>query len=126
MNAVIVPARGRITAMTRRIALLSFVMLVLTQLLDSWVRQPPLIIWLMGIVPLLIFVPGLVRDAPRTYVWLCFVILMYFVILVLHLFADPHNPVAWTGMVSVVSLFIAAMMYARWRSQELKMETANE
>ena len=113
------PRRER-TAIARRAVLVSFTVLILTQLLDSWVRQPPLTIWVLRVLPLLIFIPGLVRDAVRTYIWLCFVILLYFLTLVLRLFYDPADPVAWVGMVCVVTLFTAAMLYARWRSQELR------
>ena len=112
--------RGERTAITRRAALASLTVLVLTQLLDSWVRQPPLVIWALRVVPLLIFVPGLIRDNLRTYIWLCFVILLYFITLVLRLFNDPADPVAWVGMSSVVIFFTAAMMYARWRARELR------
>jgi uncharacterized membrane protein len=112
--------RGEHTAIARRAALASLTMLVLTQLLDSWVRQPPLVIWALRVLPLLIFVPGLIRDNLRTYIWLCFVILMYFLTLVLRLFNDPADPVAWVGMSSVVIFFTAAMMYARWRARELR------
>ena len=112
--------RGERTAITRRAALASLTVLVLTQLLDSWVRQPPLVIWALRVVPLLIFVPGLIRDNLRTYIWLCFVILLYFLTLVLRLFNDPADPVAWVGMGSVVIFFTAAMMYARWRARELR------
>ncbi|MEP5766441.1 MAG: DUF2069 domain-containing protein [Halieaceae bacterium] len=118
MSAQRLPARARRTAISRHIALLSLALLLGVQLLDSWLRQPPLTIWVLRVLPLLIFLPGLVQDRPRTYIWICFVILMYFLILVLRLFAAPTDPVAWVGMISVVSLFVAAMMYARWRSQE--------
>lgn len=112
--------RGERTAITRRAVLATFTMLIVTQLLDSWVRQPPLTIWIFRVLPLLIFVPGLIRDRLRTYIWLCFVILLYFLTLVLRLFNDPADPVAWVGMCSVVILFSAAMMYVRWRAREMR------
>ena len=113
-------ARCERTAATRRAVLASFTVLILAQMLDSWVRQPPVTIWVLRVLPLLIFVPGLIRDNVRTYIWLCFVILLYFLTLVLRLFNDPADPVAWVGMSCVVILFTAAMLYARWRSQELR------
>ncbi len=116
--------RGERTAITRRAVLVSFTVLILTQLLDSWVRQPPLTIWVLRVLPLLIFIPGLVRDAVRTYIWLCFVILLYFVTVVLRLFYDPADPVAWVAMASIVVFFNTAMLYARWRSQELRAGAA--
>lgn len=113
--------RSEPTAVARRAVLASFTVLILAQMLDSWVRQPPLTIWVVRVLPLLIFLPGLARDNLRTYIWLCFVILLYFITLVLRLFNDPRDPVAWVGMSCVVILFTAAMLYARWRSRELRL-----
>ena len=104
----------------RRAVWASFVVLILAQLLDSWVRQPPPTIWVLRIAPLLIFLPGPLRDNLRTYIWLCFVVLLYFLTLVLRLFNDPADPVAWVGMSCVFILFTAGMLYARWRSMELR------
>jgi uncharacterized membrane protein len=69
--------------------------------------------WCVAIFPLLIFIPGLVKNTHRTYSWLCFIILMYFLI---------YIPLAmtrgdWTDwvIVAIVSVFfIAAMMTSRW------------
>jgi uncharacterized membrane protein len=35
-------------------------------------------LWLVGVLPLSIFIPGLRKNTLRTYAWLCFMILMYF------------------------------------------------
>ena len=94
-------------------------LVVAAQALDCYLRDAPPVIWALRLVPLLIFVPGLLADRVRTYIWLCFVILMYFITLVLRLFADPLSPVAWVAMTGIVVFFVTAMMYARWRSQEL-------
>jgi uncharacterized membrane protein len=67
-----------------------------------------------------LFVPGMARDKLRSYIWLCFVSLMYFMNLVVRLFADPTGPRGVVGMTSVVVLFIAAMLYVRWRAQSLR------
>ena len=100
-------------------ALVSFALLVAAQALDSYLREAPPVIWALRLVPLLIFVPGLAADRVRTYIWVCFVILMVFITLVERLFKEPLDPLAWVAMTSVVALFVTAMMYARWRSQEL-------
>jgi len=36
------------------------------------------ILWLVRILPLLIFLPGMKRQTPRTAAWLCFIVLLYF------------------------------------------------
>jgi len=105
---------------TRRICWTAWSVLLLQQVADAWIHQVPWIIWLGKLVPLLIFVPGMLRDNLRTYIWLCFVSLLYFIALVERLFAQPGSLLAVTGMVAVVVLFVAAMLYVRWRARELR------
>jgi len=69
--------------------------------------------WVVSVLPLLIFVPGLIKQTHRTYSWICFMSLMYFVIIV------PLLMTRWlwsdwitTGL--ICTLFISAMMTSRW------------
>lgn len=103
---------------------LAWAVLLLTQVIDAWVHHMPAIIWLGKLVPLLIFLPGMVRDNLRSYVWLCFVSLLYFISLVERLFALPDSLLAIAGMFAVVSLFISSMLFVRWRARELKSSPA--
>jgi uncharacterized membrane protein len=98
----------------------SWLVLVLVQIVDASTRQMPVIFWLGKLVPLLLFLPGMVRNSPRSYIWLCFVCLIYFFVLVQRLFAQPDSPLAITGMIAVVILFNAAMLFVRWRSREMR------
>ncbi|TXS92204.1 DUF2069 domain-containing protein [Parahaliea maris] len=84
----------------------------------------PAVIWLGKLLPLLLFLPGMLRDRLRSYIWLCFVCLLYFIALVERLFAIPGSALAIVGMLAVVSLFCAAMLYVRWRSRELNAGSA--
>lgn len=99
--------------------------LFLQQALDAWLGAAPWVIWLGKLLPLLIFLPGMLRDNLRSYIWLCFVSLMYFIAATERLFATPASGLAICGMMAVVSLFVAAMMYVRWRAQSLR-EPAND
>lgn len=108
----------------RIVAYLSFVVVLGTQLIELWTSAAPWVVWIGLLLPLLVFVPGILRDNLRSYIWLCFVLLLYFMRLVLALFADPDSPRALTGMVAVVALFVAAMMYVRWRARELRQAGA--
>jgi len=69
--------------------------------------------WLVAIFPLVIFIPGLIKNTHRTYSWLCFIILMYFLIYVPLAMTRSHLS-DWfvVGILSV--FFIAAMMTSRW------------
>ncbi len=94
--------------------------LVAQQVADAWLHRAPWIVWLAYCLPLLIFLPGMLRDRLRSYIWLCFICLLYFMRLVVKLFAEPGSALAIVGTVAVVTLFIAAMMYVRWRAREVR------
>ncbi len=103
---------------------LAWAVLLLTQIIDVWIHQIPAIILLGKLLPLFIFLPGMVRENLRSYVWLCFVSLLYFISLVERLFAQPDSLLATAGMIAVVSLFISSMLFVRWRARELKSSPA--
>ncbi|MCZ6830058.1 MAG: DUF2069 domain-containing protein [Gammaproteobacteria bacterium] len=109
-----------------RVAAFSLGALLATQAVESFIQAAPWFIWLVRLLPLLIFVPGMRADKLRSYIWLCFVCLLYFMMLVLRLFADPTNMVSVLGMVSVVSLFVSAMLYVRWRARQLRKGTSDD
>ena len=102
-----------------RVTWSSFGVLLLQQSVDAWLRGAPWFIWLLKLLPLLIFLPGMLKDKLRSYIWLCFVCLGYFLILVQRIFAQPDSLLVGSGLFAVVVLFIAAMMYVRWRAREL-------
>jgi uncharacterized membrane protein len=95
-------------------------MLIAQQLVDAWAQGAPWIVWLVKSLPLLIFLPGMLNDNLRSFIWLCFVCLLYFIVLVQRLFVVPGDALAAVGTAAVVSLFIAAMLYVRWRARELR------
>jgi uncharacterized membrane protein len=77
------------------------------------------VLWTVWVLPLLLFLPGLLRGAWKSHLWLCFVLMVYFTVTVSELF-DPRREAAdWLELAAIVVLFVAAMMYARWRQREL-------
>lgn len=109
---------------TRVVCWFSYGVLLLQQVAEVWLGQAPWIIWLAVVLPLLIFLPGMLQDKLRSFIWLCFVSLLYFMRLVVSLFEDPGNPLAIAGMIAVVLLFCSGMMYVRWRARELRQAAA--
>jgi len=105
---------------------LSWALLLAVQVVDAWLHHMPWIFWLARLLPLLIFLPGMLRDNLRSYIWLCFVSLLYFIALVERLVAQPDNILSIVGMCAVVTLFTAAMMFVRWRARERKAPTSGE
>jgi uncharacterized membrane protein len=98
----------------------SYCLLLLQQLVDAWAQGAPWIVWLVKLLPLLLFLPGMLKDNLRSFIWLCFVCLLYFIVMVQRLFVVPGDTLAVVGTFAVVSLFTAAMLYVRWRARELR------
>jgi uncharacterized membrane protein len=69
--------------------------------------------WLVTMLPLIIFIPGLLKPKHRTYSWMCFVLLMYFLFIIPLLMSSWHWSY-WIMTILVSTLFIAAMMTSRW------------
>jgi uncharacterized membrane protein len=75
---------------------------------------------LPALLPLLIFVPGAWRSDPRSLALLCFVCLLYFCVITVRLFAPDRTAFDAIAMIAVVTLFVAAMLFTRWRKQQLR------
>lgn len=96
------------------IALFSYMGLV--GLISVLSLQTPVVDWPMlflKLVPLLIFIPGLIQQTFRTYSWLCFVCLVYFVVVMTNAYARSQWS-DWLMTFLVTSLFISSMMTSRW------------
>lgn len=78
-----------------------------------------------ALLPLLIFLPGAWRRNPRSLALLCFVCLLYFCVLTVRLFAPDRTAFDVVAMGAVVALFVAAMLFTRWRKQELRVAEAS-
>ena len=103
-----------------------WLLLLLQQAREVVVRDAPWIIWVAYLLPLLIFLPGMLRDRLRSYIWLCFVVLLYFIRLVERLFVDPTSLASIAGMVAVVGLFTCALFYVRQRGPQLRAAAPEE
>ena len=123
------PAGWRLRPRTRYVrsaCFCSYALLLAQQVYDLWLGGAPWVVWLALLLPLLLFLPGILRDRPRSFIWLCFVSLLYFMRLVVDLFASPACVSCWVGMFAVVVLFCSAMFYVRWRAQEWRASTPKE
>ncbi|MBP8925265.1 MAG: DUF2069 domain-containing protein [Pseudomonadales bacterium] len=114
----------RRTALAKRLALTCYAVLILLLSVEVFgiVRLEPAtraFWWVISIGPLIVFLPGLLRGAWKTYLWLCFVLLAYFMFTVDELFRAPADVREWLELVFNIVLFNAAMFYARWRQREI-------
>lgn len=108
------------------VAALSYGLLLLIISLDHWQLRPPavdspLLIWLVRIGPLLVFIPGVLYKWPRSFAWLCFVVLFYFISAVVDAFLE-RDLSGWIQTTLCVTLFVSSMFYIRWYYQGLKMQ----
>lgn len=112
---------SRFTFLTVLVSYTSLIIVYVLSILmfPSCGRQASLFFTALHIVPLLFFLPSLLRHNVRTYVWLCFIALGYFLVSVPNAFGCP-TVLTVLEPVLVVIMFIAAMMYVRWRSRALK------
>ncbi len=88
-------------------------------LIQPPVKASPWLIALFHIIPIALFLPGIIKRNPRTYIWLCFFILLYFCEGVINAFLLPMVQ-GWLGLAEsllITALFIAAMYAARWNKQ---------
>ncbi|MBR9883547.1 MAG: DUF2069 domain-containing protein [Oceanospirillales bacterium] len=86
--------------------------------------EHPWVIWLIHMLPLMAFLPVVLKGQPRGHAWLCFVLLLYFMEAVLAALVPNTR---WLGLIEsllLATLFTSAMLYARWKSQ-LKRAQSN-
>lgn len=85
----------------------------------------PLVIIGTLLVPLLIFMPGIVTGNVRAHAWLCFAINLYFIYGVLVCF-QPGRLIYGSLLVGFSLLyFIPAMGYVRWGFQAKRVTEAS-
>ncbi|MCH9690637.1 MAG: DUF2069 domain-containing protein [Gammaproteobacteria bacterium] len=71
--------------------------------------------WTLQTVPLLLVLPGLIKQTHRSYLWLCFILLLYLVAGTVEVMMPSRG---WQhGALTLLSfiLFISAMMTSRWQ-----------
>lgn len=75
--------------------------------------------WLLQTIPLLLVLPGLLKKRQRSYLWLCFILLLYITAGIVDVMMPTRG---WQhGVLAALSLtlFISAMMTSRWQVQLL-------
>ena len=72
---------------------------------------------LIKLLLLLIFIPGFIKKKYRTYSWLCFAILPYFIWIIPYVMGRG-NWSDWVMTLLTVVIFISAMMTSRWMQQQ--------
>jgi len=88
-------------------------------------KARPYRLWAFQSVPLLLFYPAILKEQLRGHIWLCFLITVYFMHSVtIAMSAHSSAVLALAETLLVTTLFIAAMMFARWQSQLNKLRNS--
>ena len=98
--------------------ILYFAVLSVTAL-DS-IRMSTAVIWLLQILPLLPFAPGLHKGYPRIHMWLSLVVLLYFIHAVLVTFDPARRLAGGFEIFFCVVLYSSLMAYIRVSRQLAK------
>lgn len=76
---------------------------------------------LLGGLPLLLGLPGILKQKPFTHAWMSMVALLYFIHGVVEVWSQPDNKLfASLEIILSVLLYFGASFYARYRSREIK------
>jgi uncharacterized membrane protein len=116
----------QLAAHSRKVVIFSYALLLLlftinTLITPSCERQPNTSIWVLHCLPLLIFLPGIIKHSLRGLAWMCFVLLGYFMAAVLGAFTCPSYWVS-LELAVIVCLFIASMFNIRWQARYLRSQ----
>lgn len=112
-------SRGPKTNFLHLLFWLSLLGFILQQVLSELRFNAPPQLLVIQLLPLVIFLPGIARDNLRSFVWLSFVVLAYFVSAILALFARSDDGFAIAGVALLVMLFTVIALYIRYRGREL-------
>jgi uncharacterized membrane protein len=97
----------------RPLAILSYLSLIAILIYTEWKTPVNWPVVSLKLIPLLVFIPGLIKQTFRTYSWICFVCLIYFVAI----FPVAYTRNLWSDWLItalVITLFISSMMTSRW------------
>ncbi|CEA02317.1 hypothetical protein BN1049_00717 [Pseudomonas saudimassiliensis] len=83
----------------------------------------PLVIGVFMLIPLLIFLPGIISGNPRVHAWLCFAINLYFAYGVLACLQPERQLYGAVLVGTSVTYFIAALGYVRWSFQAMRVRS---
>ncbi len=82
---------------------------------------PVALVLLAMVSPLLLALRGLLHGRPYTHMWASLLALVYFTHGLMEAYVNPAERFyAVTEALLAVGLFSAAVLYARWRSREIK------
>lgn len=78
---------------------------------------PSYFFWAVQLLPLLLVLPGIKANYPRSYIWLCFLLLLYFVKGFDGVISPSRAWIDYVVLTVSVLLFTSSMLTSRWLQQ---------
>ncbi|MCW8127028.1 DUF2069 domain-containing protein [Microbulbifer halophilus] len=72
-------------------------------------------LWILQTVPLLLVLPGLLKRRFRSYLWLCFILLLYITASIVDVTMPGRGWQDGILLLLSLTLFFSAMMTSRWQ-----------
>lgn len=94
---------------------LSYALLIAVLAANLWHYNQPTVIYLIVLLPLVMFAPGVWVDNQRTLIWMGFVLLLYFAGAVFGVSKPKPSILDYAELILTVTLFCSAMLYTRTR-----------
>lgn len=115
------PYRSR-RQLAHRVLLTGYLgLLLLFTVSNSVLDGGSLTLWLVQSLPLLIFAPGLWRQLSATYLWLCCVLLMYFIWAVTAVMSPLAQWHHYLALLLILILCTSAMLASHWTHKGRKL-----
>ncbi len=93
---------------------------------SAWVDQgygsQDIAILLVKVLPLLLFLPGLIRKNSKAHVWLGVVLLVYALKAIVDFVDEPFSFINMFQVGSLLLLFTSIILYLRWNGKLHKLE----
>lgn len=114
-------------SISRRVTLFSYAALI-ASLVTSWIADEPSLknigVLLIQTVPLLVFLPGILRGNSMAHLYMSCVLLLYIIMVVTNLMLGKNLLFSSIETVSSITLFTATMLFVRY-SRQLRMQQSN-
>lgn len=114
---------SRITTVARNLAVLSYFTLLALMVATTFLSDIPedaskAVIVTVKLLPLLLFLPGILQNKTRSHIWLCFVVLLYFTQYSMLSYLHEWAIVPVITTLVTMSVFISSMMFVHWYKKD--------
>jgi uncharacterized membrane protein len=97
----------------------SYFFFLLAMFTGGLVNGTPVTLLLIVSLPLILFLPGMARENYKSLAMLSFVTLLYFIPLVVAAMDANRTPLDVISLALICILFVATMMFSRWKQYAL-------